>query len=53
VRQEHGKLVAADAEGPIRSAQRGVQQLSKSAQHPVAAGVPPAVVDGLELVQVE
>ncbi len=53
MRQEHGELIAAHAECPIRQPERAGEQPAESTQHPIAAGVAAAVVDCLELVQVD
>ena len=51
--EEDGELVAADAEGAVGATQRGVEQGAEAAQDPVAVGVAAAVVDRLELVDVD
>ncbi len=50
--QKHGKLVAADAKGPIRTSQRCDQEVAESAQGAIATSMPRPVVDRLELVKV-
>ena len=53
VRQEHGELIAAHAECPIRQPERAGEKPAESTQHPIAAGVAAAIVDCLEFVQVD
>ncbi|MNT51325.1 hypothetical protein D3C72_1882870 [compost metagenome] len=53
LRQHHGELFAAKARGQVEDAQRAVQDLRQRAQHAVAAGVAPAVVDLLEEIDID
>ena len=53
MRQEHGELIATHAECTIRQPERAREKPAESTQHPIAAGVAAAIVDGLEFVQVD
>ena len=53
LRQEQRELVAADAEGKIGSAQGAAKRTGRELQHLIALQVAEAIIDVLELVQVE
>ena len=50
--QEHGELVAANPERAVCPTEAVAEELTETAQDPIAAGVPLSVVDSLELVEV-
>lgn len=52
-RQQHHELLAAVAEQPVVAAQAARAERRQAAQHAVPGQVPVAVVDGLEVVDVE
>ena len=52
-RAEHGELVAAEAGDRVARADRGAQPVGDGDEQPVAGGVAEAVVDHLEVVEVE
>ena len=51
--EDQGELVAAEAEGAVRAAQRRAQHLADRLERLVAGEVPVGVVEGLEAVDVE
>jgi hypothetical protein len=53
VRQEDGELVAADAEGAVGPTQGNSHELAEAAQDAIAGGMPAAVVDRLEVIEVD
>ena len=53
VRQQAAELLAADAEQEIGRPDAGVHQADEARQHVVAAGMTEAVVERLEMVEVE
>ena len=53
VLEQHGELVAAEARGGVAGADAGVEALGDGQQDLVAGGVAEAVVDRLEVVEVE
>ena len=53
VRQQAAELLAADAEQEIGRPDAGIHQTDEAGQHVVAAGVSEAVVQRLEMVEIE
>ena len=51
--QEHGELVATQAPGAVQGADAVADHAGDRAQHVVARGMPVAVVDGLEVIDVD
>jgi hypothetical protein len=52
-RHRHQEFLAAPATERVRGSQRGTRQPRELAQHLVAAGMAAAVVDGLEVIEID
>ena len=51
--QQHSEFISADTRGGVAGAQTSAQSLRDSYQYLIALNVPEAIVDGLEIVDVQ